>query len=132
MEPWSDIGVARALVTPVEDASFHRAQPRRRRNALSTARELAHLDDAVNEFWASPEPLRDIADGYFLLHEALDSAFDRAEVLDVNHALRPASVGKGSPLQPQRPDVRIEINRLERPVHRYSPVTVRLYSPCTL
>ena len=132
MEPWSDVGVARALVTPAEDAPFHRTQSRRRLITLSTAGDLAHLDHAVNESWASTEAPRNVADRYFLLHEALDSAFDRAEVLDVNHALRPASVGKRSPLRPQRPDVRIEVNRLERPVHRYPPVTVRLYSPWTL
>jgi hypothetical protein len=92
MEPWSDVGVGRALVTPAEDPPFNWAQPRRRRSALRTAGELAHLDHAVNESGTSTETLGDVADGYFLLHEALDSPFDRAEVLDVNHALRPAYV----------------------------------------
>jgi len=89
MEAWSYVGVARALVTPAEDAPFHWSEPRRGRNASSTAGELAHLDHAVNESWASTEALRDVADRYFLLHEALNSAFDRTEALNVNHVVRP-------------------------------------------
>jgi hypothetical protein len=54
---------------------------------LTAAGELAHLDHAVNEIWASTEALRDVADGYVLLHETPDSAFNGAKTLDVNHAL---------------------------------------------
>ena len=97
MEAWCDVGVARPLVTPTEDTPFHRAQPRRRWTALSTAGELAHLDHAVNEFWAAAEALRDVGDGYFLLDEALDSTFDRTKTLDVNHDLAPTCVTEASP-----------------------------------
>jgi len=102
MEAWCDVGVACPLVTPAEDTPFHRAQPRRRRQTLSAAGELAHLDHAVNESWAPTEALGYVADGYFLSYETLDSAFDRTEVLDVNHDLRPTYVVEGSPFRTDR------------------------------